>query len=325
MLIRHSMTLGAVLLCVLGGCSDPARCFGYRYWDRHEPFTDDDLHNGCFIDEDHGWVITHSTGRVFTTTDGGREWREVGRVEPLYLESICFADREHGWICGETNVVFATEDGGETWMEKPVSDDELELGVIYAFDEERVLVAGTDAAKKCSVIRMTDDGGRIWVLSAGGEGARMLTDAAARSESGILLVGGVKAILRSSDDGASWVEATGEIKGVVRGLCFADENAAWAVGHNGLILRSDDGGESWRESTRFTKNRLRDVAFADEWWGCIVGDRNEDPASVWETKDGGETWIPASPGVSEDIHRIVRSPAGIFLIGDGGAFYSGHY
>jgi len=305
-----------VLVGALGGCAGHA-----AEWVRHEPFTSDDLHNGCFADARHGWIITHATGIIFATADGGGAWRQAGRVQPVYLESISFPDAHHGWLGGEHGALFRTEDAAETWTEVMMPGDSCSFGVVHFFDERCGLAAGTDGAHRSAAVFVTDDAGRTWRPGAVATGARGLTDALARSESGTVLIGGIGAILRSTDRGLTWSDAALGAGDVVRGLAFAGDTAAWAVGHKGLVLRSTDDGRAWRETPRFTSNRLRDVKFIDARSGFIVGDRDREPVALWQTTDGGETWT-AVEGAFPDLHRIIPAAGRIWLIGDGGAIFS---
>lgn len=311
---RYIAVLGLVMHA-LAGCSIPG-----SQWDRQRPFAADDLHQGWFIDDEHGWIITHSTGKVFSTEDAAETWRQVGSVEPIYLESIAFADSEHGWMCGEKNAIFKTEDGGRNWIEMPLSNEPLGLGVVHFVSEDIGFVAGSAGPPRTALVLLTEDGGLTWHDCSEGLAARWLSDAFARNEDGVLLVGGLRAIVRSVDQGRTWTDAVGEIGGMVRGLAFADKTTAWAVGHNGLVMRSDDAGRSWQALPPFTENRLRDVEFINDREGFIVGDGNEEPVSLWTTLDAGKTWKPAA-GDFPDLHRIVLSPSYVYLVGDTGAVY----
>ena len=94
-----------------------------------------------FLNSSHGWMI--STNRysddsdepfyVFSTEDGGKNWRSVTiqqatyKLTPDYWPTqVYFADRKHGWILWHyavmntrANALLATSDGGRTWKRLP--------------------------------------------------------------------------------------------------------------------------------------------------------------------------------------------------------------
>jgi photosystem II stability/assembly factor-like uncharacterized protein len=61
-----------------------------------------------------------------------------------------------------------------------------------------------------------------------------------------LVVAGVRGhILYSDDQGQRWKQANVPVSVSLTGLCFADANTGWAVGHRGVILKTEDGGQNW--------------------------------------------------------------------------------
>ncbi|MGH8333723.1 MAG: WD40/YVTN/BNR-like repeat-containing protein [Pseudomonas fluorescens] len=61
-----------------------------------------------------------------------------------------------------------------------------------------------------------------------------------------LVVAGVRGhILYSDDLGQRWKQASVPVSVSLTGLCFADANTGWAVGHRGVILKTEDGGQNW--------------------------------------------------------------------------------
>ncbi len=79
-----------------------------------------------FLDRRRGWVVLGAgvyfhAGVLFSTSDGGKTWRQQGRT-PV-TEGPRFVDPKHGWLIGsESNgsrkSLFATRDGGRTWQQQ---------------------------------------------------------------------------------------------------------------------------------------------------------------------------------------------------------------
>ena len=83
-----------------------------------------------------------------------------------------------------------------------------------------------------------------------------------------------RAIVRTTDGGATWVVQTSGTTGTLWGVSFADANAGTAVGtgpEGGTILRTTDGGATWVAQTSGTRNWLIGVSFTDANTGTAVG------------------------------------------------------
>ena len=70
--------------------------------------------------------------------------------------------------------------------------------------------------------------------------------------------GGV--IVRSTDNGTNWDNATSPTANFLRGVTFGN-NTFLGVGYSGNIVRSTDNGSSWDNVTSPTGNDLNGVTF----------------------------------------------------------------
>lgn len=57
-----------------GDCRVQALALQSDSWTKHSIATTDDFHRGFFLNHASGWLVTHSTGLVLRTTDGGKSW-----------------------------------------------------------------------------------------------------------------------------------------------------------------------------------------------------------------------------------------------------------
>lgn len=104
---------------------------GGRTWSPVSTPTKADLTSVFFISKQIGWAVG-SRSTILYTKDGGMTWK-AGSVSGLLgsppLASVSFADELHGWAVGgnsdptypsliaPSNIVLATDDGGQTWKE----------------------------------------------------------------------------------------------------------------------------------------------------------------------------------------------------------------
>ncbi|MBT3888915.1 MAG: hypothetical protein HOF66_06525 [Nitrosomonadaceae bacterium] len=77
-----------------------------------------------------------------------------------------------------------------------------------------------------------------------------------------MAVGQSGKIVRSTDYGASWDNATSPITTYLYGVAFGN-NTFVAVGQSGKILRSTDDGASWNNETSPITTYLRGVTFSE--------------------------------------------------------------
>jgi photosystem II stability/assembly factor-like uncharacterized protein len=61
----------------------------------------------------------------------------------------------------------------------------------------------------------------------------------------LVAVGASGAIIRSEDQGATWLQAPCPTSVTLTSVAFVNGNVGWAVGHSGVILATRDGGISW--------------------------------------------------------------------------------
>ncbi|RDI99685.1 glycosyl hydrolase [Dyella solisilvae] len=143
----------------------------------------------------------------------------------------------------------------------------------------------------------------------------------------VVAVGQRGQIVYSDDGGGSWRQAVVPVSSDLVAVSFPTPQQGWAVGHDGVVLHTSDGGATWirqldgrrvgqlmmeqlraraargelgsteeadkviddanRIAAQGAENPFLDVWFADEHHGFIVGAFN----LIFETTDGGQTWI----------------------------------
>ena len=104
------LSLAFVLLSTVPGTADPA-------------LNDARLNDICFVDSRHGWAVG-DRGVIWSTEDGGRQWRLQPSGVTCSLGAVCFCDEHLGWAAGgfshpythtSSGVLLTTRDGGQTW------------------------------------------------------------------------------------------------------------------------------------------------------------------------------------------------------------------
>jgi photosystem II stability/assembly factor-like uncharacterized protein len=249
---------------------------GGRHWERQ--FAINGPAFVSFTDPSHGILRANAAqaagAQLLRSDDGGAHWRPV--ILPALgqgtAETPFFLDRSRGWLLssrfsadGQQSVVFATSDGGQTWLSlgtpgPPTTATDL-LGDLVFVPGGTGWVFGTATASG-AVLFVTRDGGVSWVpetVALGAAGPRP-TDRLDVSRPVVGADGRGVLPVYDRDGGRGWVFATG------------------------------DGGASWGDPLPVPKTSgSLQAAFVDAatGWTC-------DPMLAWLTTDGGRTWRPTA-------------------------------
>lgn len=133
-----------------------------------------------FLDANHGWMVLNygtngnfSTGRLYTTPDGGNSWKELALPTG---GQVSFVNARRGWLSGGVggNELYLTDDGGNTWQRQqlvPPAEDipgQLFAGLPVFVNQNQGLLAITiaDPSQPRVDIYSTSDGGSSWILTS---------------------------------------------------------------------------------------------------------------------------------------------------------------
>jgi len=182
------------------------------------------LNSIFFIDERRGWVAG-GNGLVFRTTDGGESWNKIttGRVEDLW--AVRFSDPERGWIVGEDGLILSTEDGGTTWVAQSSGTSRALLGLALSPLAGVVIAVGEGG----TILRSAGRSSWDQVESP----AHSTLDSVAASGNSFWAVGAKGMIVRSTDNGVSFIALPVLSPHDLNSVSLADATHAVAVGQRG--------------------------------------------------------------------------------------------
>jgi photosystem II stability/assembly factor-like uncharacterized protein len=247
------------------------------------------------VDPSRPRTVYAGTGRggIFVSTDGGRRWRRLmfswraGRILALAVDrdGRVYAGREDGRIIRST-------DRGDTWTVIYRGAAGVEINGI-ALDRRTtpmVVYAGTSAG---AVLR-SSDAGETWSPNGVGLDGQSVAVVAVdpRRRAGVVWAGTKGGMFRSRDGGAHWRKINPQS---VRELALDPTRRQTLFGTNEGVLRSVDGAQTWKRigGTRYALSLVVDTRTMP---GAVyVGTSYE---SVLRSADGGDSWSPASAGLS---------------------------
>lgn len=238
------------------------------------------------------------------------------------LNAVYFVDAKRGWVGGDGGLLGYTEDGGVTWVERPLGTEHAINDIYFVGKDTGFVLAGGS-------IFGTNDGGHAWheahkfspsefagatpelySLRFNGKKRAWVVGSASRGD---VIVNSILAITR--DGGATWFILRALTQQELIHIDFVDEKRGWIVGAAGAILHTDDAGESWTKQNSDTTVTLFHVDFRNERQGLAVGERG----TILRTDDGGYTWIRVeSPTRSTLLSVQFVSEDEVWIAGRGG-------
>ncbi|KAH7029111.1 oxidoreductase [Microdochium trichocladiopsis] len=274
------------------------------------------------VSDQIAWV-SGTNGTVLKTVDGGSSWTSVGPSLSEADATLQFRDVQ-AWSAeravilsigeGSDSRIYITSDGGATWTQTFVSEEEKAFYNCVDFDTEQHGFAVSDPVNGKFRLIETFDGGASWAIVDSSGMPPALELEAGFSASGTCL----------ETAGGRWYAAAG---GVDPGRVFASPDGhVWSVADSTI-----DGGEA---SGVFT------IQFRDARHGIALGGNFSAPTgnvnnAAW-SDDGGLSWTAAAkfpggyrsgstwvPGLCKTA--IAVGPTGSDVSVDGGRTWHGFY
>jgi photosystem II stability/assembly factor-like uncharacterized protein len=274
---------------------------GGTTWKQSTVPVSSDLTAVFFIDKDVGWAAGHD-GVILRSDDGGVRWNlqlegrkanelllaamesavaaqpESDSAKTLLAEAqrfkeqgpdkpfldVWFADRMNGFAVGAYNLIFATSDGGTSWVPW---FDRTENPKLYNLHALRPVSGELWIVGEAGVVLRLDRGQQRFVaVPTPYEGSYFgIADAG-----GAVLAYGLRGtVYRSADQGASWTKIDARLPATIVASIRAGDGAALLLADaGGRIASSADGGQSW--NTVALEQPMPLTGLADAGGGRIV-------------------------------------------------------
>jgi len=142
----------------------------------------------------------------------------------------------------------------------------------------------------------------IKVTDSSGNESNTLTITSFTVVSGVFVaVGQDGTIIRSTDNGSSWGNATSPTGTRLEGVAFGN-NTFVGVGYYGTIVRSTDNGSSFDNVTSGTGMLLWAVTFGNNTFVAVGGSGTQ--VNIVRSTDNGTTWDNVTSGTTEHLYGV---------------------
>jgi photosystem II stability/assembly factor-like uncharacterized protein len=282
-------------------------------------------------------VVVGERGHVLTSDDQGATWTQSKVPTRATLTGVFFVDDKLGWAVGHDEVILRSDDAGTTWtLTHSAPEKEQPLLDVWFRDANDGFAIGAYGA-----MLKSSDGGRTWEQRAfepqslvpakpapkkpaaqDDEYADATTasdvhlNSVARAPDGKLYIAAEAGnLLRSDDDGETWLSLPSPYEGSFFGILPLDTDSLLAFGLRGHLYRSDDHGRSWNEIETGTVAMLTSgdkVDVANIVIGGLAG-------TLLVSRDGGVTFKLNQQADRKGIAGVLAIDAQRFVVaGEGG-------
>jgi len=270
-------------------------------------------------------------GMDYVTTDAGGHWtlQRIGKVPDVRasatmtdeqkaqlvmgatpdLHAIAFRDETHGIVVGNAGAIYATDDGGKTWVAR-VNDKKQNFTTENLVDVEAIgnlaWATGFDG-----IILHSIDGGLTWEKQASGttmalQGVYFLNPNLGWA------VGWSGTILRTTDGGKKWDSVTTKAATwSISAVYFRDENNGWACGFSGELLSTHDGGLTWAALKSPVQSGLTSITIDKSGRMWIAADEQ-----LLVSEDGGQTWTVDAVNKNLYLARVFGKGDSLWALGE---------
>ncbi len=308
-----------------------------------------------FVDEMRGFAAANN-GSLYSTADGGKEWKEKIISADLSLNKIFFTE-QRGYIAADSGRFFIC-DFNLLWREKDIATGN-NLNSLWFNDNETGFVFGDS-----STLFKTTDAGEEWRKIDITPNLKLTDGAFSTPDFGIAISEEGK-LLRSFDSGENW--QTGGVSssfGPVNlySISFCDESAAFigafdydvgcvvklfdyaneiqlyypsmtpqktvhfrsvdegiSTGWGGAIMKTTDSGITWDIYTSLIQNKLNSMYFLNDTLGYAAGNN----FTILKTTDFGNSWCSdISNPTSNLINAHFFNKKKAIIIGQSGEIFS---
>lgn len=189
-------------------------------------------------DARHGWAVGHDA-LILSTTDAGRTWQrqfQGDNLEDSFLDVLALTE-QHVIALGAYGLFFETQDGGASWSQRRILDEDMHLnratrgpaGTLYLAGERGTLLRSNDNAATWDRLEPPYEGSFYGVLPLG--------------PSTLLAYGLRGRVFRSDDDGDTWTPIALDDPMLIATALKTHRGDLLLAGQaRALYLSHDDGG-----------------------------------------------------------------------------------
>ena len=242
------------------------------------------LTNIFMFDDQTGWTVGHDAV-ILKTSDGAKTWQKVFSAvyEEAPLLDVFFKDALNGFVIGAYGLMYITKNGGSSWQKYEMELIDIESKEVS--DNEDIPEFTEVYDLHLNAISHTGDQ-RYYIAAEAGH------------------------ILRSDDDGKTWLDLSSPYHGSFFGVLPTSFNEVLVYGLRGHLYRSSDAGHSWEQIESHTKEMLTDAAILSNGDIVVTGLGG----TLLLSKDNGMSFSKVNLNQRYGISAVLENNDGSLLL-----------
>ena len=265
-----------------------------------------------FLDINNGWACG-SSGSVYKTTNGGKNWLSINTGTSNNLNAVSFADNNFGVCGGDWGTIIWTTNGGLNWNN--FTDSYINFFTnVKCFNNQTCIVTGTG-----SILYRTTNRGASWQPHF----TNLLIQNTIELDpaNNGYIFGSPNSFIRTANSGSTWETITSvSLFSQVYSASITPSNTFWCAADSGIIFRSSTNGNNWDIAYReyITQENLKSVYFVNQSTGLAAGTHG----IMLRTTNGGINWNSQFLGTDKTFNSIqfVNSETGYAAGGESYSF-----
>jgi len=223
--------------------------------------------------------ISGDNGKIYKTLKTNSAITDIDLGITTSINSIYFLNDNDGYLCGNSGIVYKTNNGGTNWAPCNTGISSVNLNSISFMDSQKGIIVGNNGS-----VYVTVDGGTTWTPEAVGT-SKNLTKGKYFTD-GIAVVGEYGSLYIKN--GTTWSSVNTRIVTDIRGVTGTSINDVHICGGGGFIRnnKSNDTRFYTFEANPMVAN-LVDIFYYDTNLGFAVSSLND---AIIKTTNGGELW-----------------------------------
>lgn len=238
-------------------------------------------------------------GVIMRSVDNGTTWELMTSGTIENLNDVTIFTPNTILVCGNNGTLLKSADLGVSWSPVTINstkdlNEVATIGSSLTEVKNSTIIIGNEGTIFVS------DNNIDWVEKTSGTTDNLLT--ADFKDNVVICAGDNGTILRSVDNGATWLSSTSGIITKIFDVKFVTATVVIGTSENGKMVRSEDSGDTWTIIETTSDVDLYSVNFGSMSFGISTGSESTE----LYTTDGGITWSTSI--VPPSASKIVNEP-----------------
>ena len=230
-----------------------------------------------------------TAGLVALTTDSGQTWGTTGvPTSGADVVDVAFPTATLGYALDTQGAVFRTDNGGGSWAILGEARSGIRPSAMTSSaDGTTVMLFGTFGALRSANAGENFDPVEVDIVTK----ARPTDFDRA---GGAVFAYGTRAIVVTTNEGASWRTVKRPGRGAIDEVDFVDANNGFVLTSDGRVWKTTNRGKSWTDLFTLGRTDGYELSFGDRNNGYLAVTEflGTDLGWVLHTSDGGASWTP---------------------------------